>query len=368
MNIKRVISLLLLVPVLASAVYSAPLATIHTDQNMEKGRKLGETYVGFYFLGFNDKDKAIYMVDLVGKGWVYWVDPTTGKIIQTQPQTYFDPNNARLSLDGKHLFSNTTTRPTGINYPNLLLLDSSNIKNYQKVKIGNDYTNIEIPHVIGPNRIAISLLEWTWDPKLKDYAANYGRGGRFEIWDWKKERLLGRIKDADAPGASQIFLGSQGKQKWVTSFYEYQKDYDYPAAFRPLGVLGFKDYQGNLKWRVHGSASHTVGYPIAQLSPTQIVSQSTIYQYPSKRILPLQINGERVRLLAMVPRQNQKMIVATKRGAELWDYAHKKRLHQWPEIKNIDLIKFSPDLRFFATQQYAKHRYDFYHFDSRWLK
>ncbi len=364
--LKRFLFALLVLCFGSQAAQAAPLATLHTDQNMEKGRKLGETYVGFYFLGFTSKDKALYMVDLVGQGWVYWVDPTTGKITQTQPQTYFDPNTARLSLKGEHLFTNSTSWPVGVHYPNLMVIDSSNVKNFRKIKVGNDHTNIETSHVIGPNTIAVSVLESTWDSRLKDYAANYDRGSRFEIWDWKKERFLGRIKDADL-GASQIFLGSDAKQRWVTSFYQYQKDYDYPAAFRPLGVLVVKDYQGNLKWRVHGSASHTVGYPIAQLSPTQIVSQSTIYEYPSKRILPLQINGERVRLLAMVPGQSQKMIVATKRGAELWDYARKKRLHQWPEIKNIDLIKFSPDLRFFAAQQYAKHQYDFYHFDSKWL-
>ncbi len=211
------------------------------------------------------------------------------------------------------------------------------------------------------------MLEFTWDPELKSYAGDYKEGARYEIWDWKKGLKITTIKK-ESVGATQVFFGNKQNQSWLVSFFKYQKDYDYPAAFRPKGALSFFDTKtGDTNWRVYGNAYQTVGFPIAQLSPTQIVSQSTIYEYPAKHIRPLRMQGEHVRLLGVVPGQSQKMIVATKRGAELWDYAKQKRLHRWAEIKDVNQIYFSPDLHFFATQKYAEHLYEFYRFDKRWI-
>ncbi len=155
MKILKIIPALVTIGLTPQSGQSQPLSSLRTDQNIEKGLKLGETYVDFYFLGFNHQNKALFTVDLVGRSLIYWVDPMTGGVIKKQYQQQFAPDSASLSPDGKSILAGVSPmqqKRGDIYLKALIIADSTDVKRYKSIYLGNPRIMSHPSNTLGKNK------------------------------------------------------------------------------------------------------------------------------------------------------------------------------------------------------------------------
>ena len=231
--------------------------------------------------------------------------------------------------------------------------------------------NIATPFSVGQdtNQVAIPVIESTWDERLKDYAADYQRGGRVEIWDWVKEKQVGTLRYPNAPGIGDMMFSPDGKVVACTF-----KDLSI-GLYSKFGVLDFLDAKtGAIVWHTSSAKGYEVGYPFAFLSPTKFVSRNSLYDLTTKKAQPFIKDGERRKFVGSSPRYPNRLFFLTKNGLELWDWPTKRALRRWSKITEADEVTLSPDLTIMSVQTSRKSTVaenslnQFWKFDAAWLK